>query len=152
MELAPDAETMSMSGESDGVLLPGLDDAQAREVVYVGLFPNFLVSLHPDYVMTHRIEPVSPGVSAVECEWLFAPEAVARADFDPAYAVDFWDVTNRQDWTACENVQRGLSSRGFHPGPLGVDEDAVQRFTAMVARGYLGRPLDAGVRRREGSV
>lgn len=157
MELAPNAETMSMSGESDGVRLPGLDDAQAREVVYAGLFPNFLVSLHPDYVMTHRIEPVSPGVSEVECEWLFAPEAVARPDFDPAYAVDFWDVTNRQDWTACENVQRGLASRGFRPGPFGVDEDAVQRLTAMVARGYLGQPLDAGAnsvsgRLREGSV
>ena len=25
------------------------------------LFPNLLLSLHPDYVMTHRIEPLEPG-------------------------------------------------------------------------------------------
>ena len=106
-------------------------------MLYVGLFPNFLLSLHPDYVMTHRIEPRAAGESWVECQWLFSPEAVARDDFDPAYAVDFWDVTNRQDWNACEGVQRGIASRGYRPGPFSEAEDAVQRFVSFVARSYL---------------
>ena len=60
MELKDFAETMSLTGESLGVPIRGLDDGQRREVYYFGLFPNLLLSLHPDYVMTHRIEPLGP--------------------------------------------------------------------------------------------
>ena len=143
MDLEAFAATMSMDGSSGGVVLPALDEKQRREVIYIGLFPNLLVSAHPDYVMTHRIEPVSPSVSYVECEWLFAPEAVAADGFDPAYAVDFWDVTNRQDWSACEGVQRGLGSRGYRPGPFAAQEDAVQQWVTLIARSYLAGSLQA---------
>ena len=95
-----------------------------------------LVSLHPDCVMTHRITPVTAGRTAVECQWLFAPEAKATAGFDPSFAVDFWDLTNRQDWAACEAVQRGVRSRGFRPGPLSGTEDAVAELVRLVANAY----------------
>jgi Rieske 2Fe-2S family protein len=62
---------------------------------------------------------------------------VARAEFDPSFAVDFWDLTNRQDWAACEGVQRGLASRGYRAGPFGEDEDAVATFVRLVASAYL---------------
>jgi Rieske 2Fe-2S family protein len=137
MELKDFAETMSISGESKGVRLRGLDDRQAREVYYVGLFPNLLISLHPDYVMTHRFEPLGPGETHVVCEWLFPPEAWDRPGFSPAYASEFWDVTNREDWLACESVYRGLQSRGFRQGPFEWSEDEVHSFMALVARGYL---------------
>jgi Rieske 2Fe-2S family protein len=97
-----------------------------------------LVSLHPDYVMTHRLTPLAADRTAVECAWAFAPEALALPGFDPDYAVKFWDVTNRQDWHACEGVQRGLASPHAVPGPLSGREDAVHTFVSMVARGYLG--------------
>ena len=101
------------------------------------MLPNLLISLHPDYVMTHRLDPVAPGRTEVECQWLFAPEAVGRAGFDPSFAVDFWDLTNRQDWAACEGVQRGVASRGYRQGPLSTEEDAVAQFTRLVATAYL---------------
>ena len=142
MDLEPFAATMSMDGRSGGVVLPELTEAQRREVVYVGLFPNFLISAHPDYVMTHRLEPRSPSASFVECQWLFAAEAVDAPGFDPSYAVDFWDVTNRQDWSACEGVQRGLASRGYRPGPFAAQEDAVQQWVTLVARSYLTGGLE----------
>ena len=85
---------------------------------YFGIFPNLLISPHPDYVLTHRIEPLAPDRSFVECEWLFPPEALELDGFDPAYAVDFWDVTNREDWAACESLQRAAASRGHGPGPM----------------------------------
>jgi Rieske 2Fe-2S family protein len=141
MDLADHAETMSMDGRSGGVVLPGLDELQRRQVLYIHLFPNLLVSLHPDYVMTHRIEPLTPGTSRVECQWLFPPEAVERPGFDPSYAVDFWDLTNRQDWAAVESVQRGVASPHFVPGLLSGSEDAVYHFVTMVAGGYLGREV-----------
>jgi Rieske 2Fe-2S family protein len=136
MVLADDAETMSLSGASGGVTLPGLDETWRRRVHYLGLAPNLLISPHPDYVMTHRLEPLAPDRTFVECQWLFDPAALEQPDFDPAYAVDFWDLTNRQDWTACEGVQRGVASRGFRPGPFGEDEDAVTQFVRLIATTY----------------
>lgn len=137
MRLRADAETMSLTGRRGAPYLPGVDGRARRQVYYFGLFPNLLISLHPDYVMTHRIDPAGPGRSRVECRWMFAQEVASRDGFDPGYATGFWDITNRQDWRACEAVQRGVSSRGYVPGPLSPREDAVYQFEAMVARGYL---------------
>jgi glycine betaine catabolism A len=137
MELGPGIDTMALDGKSRGVSFPGLSAAQEREVSYYGLFPNLLLSIHPDYVMTHRLEPLSPTRTFIECQWLFAPESFAAPGFDPAYAVDFWDLTNKQDWAAVESVQRGIESRGYVPGTLTPREDAVYQFVTGVARGYL---------------
>ena len=138
MELRAHAATMSLTGEAGGVVLRGLGERARREVLYVDLFPNLLISLHPDYVLTHRLEPLAAGRTLVECQWLFPPEALVRPGFDPSYAVDFWDLTNAQDWHACESVQRGVGSRGFSQGPLSTQEESLRRFLEMVARGYLG--------------
>ncbi|MGH9243328.1 MAG: aromatic ring-hydroxylating oxygenase subunit alpha [Acidimicrobiales bacterium] len=129
MELRPEAETMSLDGRSAGQFLPGVDH---RSVLYIGLFPNLLISAHPDYVMTHRLAPLAPDRTAIECSW-YVPDGVS----DPAYAVDFWDVTNREDWAACESVQRGLRSPHFRPGPLAPAEDAVHQWVTLMARVYL---------------
>jgi Rieske 2Fe-2S family protein len=128
MALREHAQTMALDGVSHGVALPGVDP---RTVGYLGLFPNLLLSLHPDYVMTHRLEPLAPGRTRVECEWIFPAEVA-----DPSYAVRFWDLTNRQDWRACESVQRGVASPHFRPGPLAPDESAVYDWVSMVARAY----------------
>lgn len=147
MDLMPHAETMSLSGQSGGAPIPGLDADLYRQVFYFGLFPNLLISLHPDYIMTHRLEPAGPGLTMIDCQWLFPPEALERDGFDPSYAVEFWDITNRQDWTACEAVQRGVSSRGYRQGPLAIEEDNVHQFQTMIAGGYLqgspARPVAA---------
>lgn len=137
MELKDFAETMSITGESGGVHIRGLSDRQAREVYYFGLFPNLLISLHPDYVMAHRFEPLGPTETKVECQWLFPREAKERVDFSPDYASEFWDITNREDWLACESVTRGLASSGFRQGPFAWGEDEVHVFMAMVAQGYV---------------
>ncbi len=138
MTLRPHADTMSLDGHSGGPPLPGLREEQRRQVLYLGLFPNLLLSLHPDYALTHRIEPLAPGKSRIECQWLFPAASVAADGFDPSWAVDFWDLTNRQDWGACESVQRGAASRGYRQGPLGWAEGAVRDFLTIVARAYLG--------------
>jgi Rieske 2Fe-2S family protein len=138
MELRDGAVTMSLNGHSGGVPLRGLSGDGLRTVIYVGIFPNVLLSLHPDYVMTHVLVPQAADRTVIECSWAFAPEAVSAPGFDPSYAVDFWDLTNRQDWSACESVQRGLGSPFASPGPLSREEDAVYSFVTTVARGYRG--------------
>ena len=138
MDLRDHAETMSADGRSLGVPIPGLDGQRLRTVLYLGVLPNLLLSLHPDYVMTHLLEPLGPASTRVTCSWYFPREAAERPGFDPSYATAFWDTTNRQDWAACESVQRGLASPHFRPGPMAPSEDAVHHFVSMLARAYLG--------------
>jgi Rieske 2Fe-2S family protein len=130
MDLRDGAETMSLDGRSGGGFLPGVD---RRKVLYLALFPNLLLSLHPDYVMVHRLRPLTPGTTQVECSW-YAIEG------DASWAVEFWDLTNKQDWAACESVQRGLDSPHFRPGPFAPNEDAVHRWVTLIAAAYRGTP------------
>ena len=139
MQLGEGAATMSLTGESGGRPIAGVSP---RTVEYVHLLPNLLISAHPDYVMTHRLVPLAPDRTLVECAWYFPPDDHGNPP-DPSYAVDFWDLTNRQDWAACESVQRGLASPHFRPGPLAPGEDAVARFDGMIAGAYLGRGITA---------
>jgi glycine betaine catabolism A len=139
MSIVEGAETMSLSGKSGGVAIQGLSEHELRSVMYLVGYPNLLISLHPDYVMTHLLTPLTVDRTHVECAWAFPKDVAAQPDFDPSYAVDFWDLTNRQDWAACESVQRGLSSPHARPGPLAPDEDGVYQFVTRVAKAYSGR-------------
>jgi len=138
MDLIPEADTMSLDGRSGGVAIAGLSEVERRTVMYLVGYPNLLVSLHPDYVMTHLMTPLAVDRTHVECVWAFPREIADQPGFDPSYAVDFWDLTNRQDWAACESVQRGLSSPHAVPGPLAREEDGVYQFVTRVARAYQG--------------
>jgi glycine betaine catabolism A len=139
MDLRAGAETMSLDGRSGGVAMARLDEHELSTVMYVAVLPNLLISLHPDYVMTHQLVPLSADRTRITCSWAFPPDAIAREGFDPAYAVDFWDLTNRQDWAACESVQRGMAAPHYEAGPLAPDEDGVYHFVTHVARAYQGR-------------
>jgi Rieske 2Fe-2S family protein len=97
-------------------------DEDFRFVFYYSIFPNMLLSLHPDYVMVHQLEPQSPERTLIFCDWFFNPEAFKRSDFDPDDAVKFWDMVNKQDWHVCELSQKGISSRAYEPGPYSARE------------------------------
>jgi Rieske 2Fe-2S family protein len=134
MVLRDGMATMSLDGSLAATPLPGVDPVA---VEYLHLLPNLLVSAHPDYVMTHRMVPLAPGRTWVECSWLTLPSAAGSG---APGAVEFWDITNRQDWAACEGVQRGLATPGYVAGPLAPDETGVYHFTSTLAKAYQGRP------------
>ncbi|MBO0843995.1 MAG: aromatic ring-hydroxylating dioxygenase subunit alpha [Nocardioides sp.] len=138
MDLRAGAETMSLDGRSGGVAMARLDEHELSTVMYVAVLPNLLISLHPDYVMTHLLVPVSPDRTRITCSWAFPRDVAARDGFSPAYAVDFWDLTNRQDWAACESVQRGMKAPHHEAGPLAPDEDGVYHFVSHIAAAYQG--------------
>ena len=151
MLLRDHAVTMSLTGESFGVPIPTVPEGRRREIGYVALLPNLLISLHPDYVMTHRLVPLAPDRTWIECAWHFPPEALERSDFSPDYAAEFWDITNREDWQACQSVQRNVASPGYRQGPISPWESDVWVAMTVIARGYaegrlsprLGSPLAA---------
>ncbi len=132
MDLRPGVETLSVDGTCRRALLPGLSADDRRRVYYYAIFPNMLLSLHPDYMMVHTLWPVAPDRTINVCEWHFQPAELARPDFDASDAIDFWDMTNRQDWHVCELSQAGISSRAYTPGPYSNREDLLYAFDRMI--------------------
>ena len=112
--------SLTMSGKS--CALPIGDFREFDRIFYYSIFPNMLLSLHPDYVMVHQLCPLSPDRTLILCDWFFNPEAFERADFKPDDAIEFWDMTNKQDWHVCELSQQGIASRAYEPGPYSPRE------------------------------
>jgi len=132
MDLRPGIETLSMDGTCPRACLPGLSSEEKRRVYYYCVFPNLMLSLHPDYMLTHALWPIAPDRTINVCEWHFHPSELARPDFDPSDCVDFWDMTNKQDWYVCELSQAGISSPAYIPGPYSNREDLLYAFDRFI--------------------
>ena len=125
-------ETMSMDGKRRREYLPGLSDSQRQQVAYYSIYPNLLLSLHPDYMMTHTLWPRAHDRTEIVCEWHFHQTEMARPDFHADDAVEFWDLTNREDWWIAEQSQAGINSRVYRPGPYSEREELLWSFDRIV--------------------
>ena len=135
MEIAPPHASATMSGRSCGVPIGQLPDEDQRRAYYYSFFPSTMLSIHPDYVVYYMVWAQTPSVTKVVSEWMFHPDTLARPDFDPSDAVEFWDLTNTQDWHICELSHAGISSRAYVPGPYSPRESV----PAAWDREYLAR-------------
>ncbi len=111
-------KSLTMSGNACALPVGDFGNEDFHFVFYYSIFPNMLLSLHPDYVMVHQLQPQSPERTLIFCDWFFNPEAFKRSDFDPDDAIKFWDMVNRQDWHVCELSQQGIASRAYRTGPI----------------------------------
>jgi Rieske 2Fe-2S family protein len=132
MEFQSGARTMSKDGQMRRAYLPGLNAEERSKVYYYAIFPNLLLSLHPDYVMTHTLWPRAVDRTDVICEWHFHSEELLKPGFEGNDAVEFWDVTNREDWSISELSQAGIKSRAYQPGPYSRCESLPHAFDQMV--------------------
>ena len=137
MDIVDSSESLTVSGRSCGVMVGDLPNDDLKRVYYYSLFPNVLLSLHPDYVMYHTLWPKAPGETLVTCEWLFHPDTLKDPSYNPDDGVEFWDMTNRQDWHVCELSQAGVQSKRYTPGPYSRREGLSAAFDREVL-GALG--------------
>jgi Rieske 2Fe-2S family protein len=128
------AETMSMDGQRRRDYLPALAENQRGKVFYYAVYPNLLLSLHPDYMMLHTLWPRAVDRTEVICEWYFHPAELAKPDFTANDAIEFWDLTNREDWRIVELSQAGIQSRAYTPGPYSGREELLSAFDQVVIR------------------
>ncbi len=133
-------ETMSTDGKRRRAFLPGLSEPQRQQVAYFAIYPNLLLSLHPDYMMTHTLWPRAHNRTEVVCEWDFHPEELAKPDVQIDDAVEFWDLTNREDWWIAEQSQAGIQSRAYEPGPYSEREELLWSFDRVVRQDAEGAP------------
>jgi glycine betaine catabolism A len=127
-ELRQPGFSLTTSGHTSRPPLGDVDGADLDRVYYYTIFPSLLLSLHPDYVMVHYVRPRAVDRTDVICAFLFDRRTIAQEGFDPSDAVDFWDLTNRQDWRVNELTQLGLRSRAYSPGPYSNAEGLLSAF------------------------
>lgn len=139
MEITQPNASVTITGAACGVPLGKLDDADLRRAYYYTIFPNMLLSIHPDYVAYYRVWPLAPDRSRVSCEWLLHPDSAKHPELKADGAVEFWDITNRQDWHVSELSQAGIASRMYAPGPYSPRES----MPAAWDRAYLDAMGDA---------
>jgi Rieske 2Fe-2S family protein len=152
MLLREGVETLSRDGRRRRAALPALGTEERSRVYYYAILPNLLLSLHPDYMMTHTLWPRACDRTEIVCEWHFHPDEMTRSDFDPGDAVEFWDLTNRQDWHVCTLSQLGMKSRAYTPGPYSAREGILYEFDQLILQAERDsasqRPEQTGVGKR----
>jgi glycine betaine catabolism A len=127
------AWTFTRSGTANRNPFSTLDDEERARHKGELIYPNFMLSLSADHVTAFSVWPQGPARTVVECDFLFHPGEIEKADFDPNDAIEFWDLVNRQDWAICASVQAGMSSRAFEYGFYAPMEDAsldIRRYIA----------------------
>jgi Rieske 2Fe-2S family protein len=131
MDLREGVQSLTMDGTTNRCGLPGLSADDQRHVYYYCLLPNFFLNLHPDYMLTFTMWPRAVDQTDIICEWHFHPDEISKPGFNPQDAVEFWDITNKQDWALSDMAQEGIGSKGYQPGPYSNREEllmALDRF------------------------
>jgi Rieske 2Fe-2S family protein len=128
-----DVKGFTVDGSEGLDKIPGVTDDQDRRYYAVTIRPNVFVNLVPDHVIFHRMFPVAPDRTIVECDWLYLPEVVASgADLDKS--VKLFDLVNRQDFEACELCQSATDSKKYaHGGVLVPSEHHIAEFQNWTA-------------------
>jgi Rieske 2Fe-2S family protein len=117
------AYTFTHSGTTDRRPFPTLNEEERERHKGEVLYPNLFVSLACDHAAVFILRPRGPELTEIVCHFLFEPCEIAKPGFNPDDAVEFWDITNRQDWAVCESVQRGMRSRVHQHGYYAPMED-----------------------------
>lgn len=118
------AWTFTTTGTTDRAPFPELNDAERSRHKGELVYPNLWLSCAADHVAAFTSWPLDTATTRVHCDLLFEPAAIAADGFDPSDAGELWDLVNRQDWSVCESVQRGMSSRAYRQGWFAPMEDA----------------------------
>jgi len=132
------AFTFTRSGTTVRQPFPALSEEEKIRHKGELVYPNCFLSVSCDHVAAFTLWPLAPDLTTVDCRFLFHPEEIARPNFDPSDAVEFWDLVNRQDWAICERVQQGVSSQVHHFGYYAPMEDPSLDIRRYVTR-LLGR-------------
>ena len=128
MDLNHDKESITSTGKLCCPPLDGVKKEDLNRVYYYFIFPNMLLSLHPDYVMYHTISPNGVDKCDVSCTWLFDKKTIESKKYSPNDAVNFWDMTNKQDWKISELSQLGIQSTKYDPAPYSGQESLLAAF------------------------
>ncbi|MDH4058063.1 MAG: aromatic ring-hydroxylating dioxygenase subunit alpha [Cyclobacteriaceae bacterium] len=136
MDLSKTRGSMTMNGEAAAPPICNVSGDDLQRIYYYSVFPSMLLTPHPDFVMFHHITPVGTEKIINDCFWLFRPEIIndPKAQEGINSAVEFWDLTNKQDWMVCEQMQIGTRSHRFDRGYYSGREDILHQLDQEVLK------------------
>lgn len=136
MDLTKKRGSMTMNGEAAAPPVCDVSGDDLQRIYYYSVFPNMLLTPHPDFVLFHHITPLGPDKISNDCYWLFRPEIINSPEAQAGInsAVEFWDLTNKQDWKVCEQMQTGTKSKRFTRGFYSGREDILHQLDQEVLK------------------
>jgi choline monooxygenase len=112
--------------------MPGLERGDVRVWRYVFIYPNTAIDLYPDQVMTWQIRPDGVRSTADAFTAYRTPRPGLRTRLVQRLNAKLNALVHEEDVDLVENVQAGLDTRGFAPGPLSAREQAVGWFADRI--------------------
>jgi glycine betaine catabolism A len=112
----------TVDGGAGVSVIPGVVDGHDRKYYAITVNPQVFINLVPDHVIFHRMYPVGPDRTIVECDWLYLPEVV-RSGQDLDRSVELFHRVNQQDFDACERCQLAASSKAYAQGGVLVPSE-----------------------------
>jgi Rieske 2Fe-2S family protein len=130
MDLTKERGSMTMNGEAAAPPVCDVSGDDLQRIYYYSIYPNMLLTPHPDFVMYHHITPLGKDKIINDCYFLFRPEVIndPEAQAGIKSAIEFWDLTNKQDWQVCEQMQTGTRSKRFTRGYYSGREDVLHQL------------------------
>jgi Rieske 2Fe-2S family protein len=117
-----DIQGFTVDGSEGHERIPGVSTDQDRRYYAVTVRPQVFLNMVPDHVIVHRMYPLAPDHTIVECDWLFLPEVV-ESGADLSKSVELFHRVNQQDFEACERCQAATDSRVYADGGVLVPSE-----------------------------
>jgi len=121
-EFGEGIEGFTVDGSAGVEAIPTIDPEQDRRYYAVTIKPQVFVNMVPDHIIFHRMYPMAPDRTVVECDWLFLP-SVVESGRDVSKSVELFHRVNTQDFDACERTQPAMSSRVYADGGVLVPSE-----------------------------
>jgi Rieske 2Fe-2S family protein len=91
--------------------------------------PNYWVHISADHAVSTRLVPLTKDTTEAKVDWLVHKDAVEGEDYNLEDMLPFWQRTSEQDWTLCQDNQKGVESSYYLPGRLSVaKEQGLEKF------------------------
>jgi choline monooxygenase len=119
--------------------MPGVGREDPPVWRYVFIYPNTAIDLYPDQVWVWKLESDGPRQTRDTAMLYRHPNASARTRLAQFFNRKVNEVVGDEDVDLVANVQAGLASRGWEPGPLSGREAAIGWFADKL-RADLGEP------------
>ncbi|QBD77192.1 aromatic ring-hydroxylating dioxygenase subunit alpha [Ktedonosporobacter rubrisoli] len=118
LALAEHAEAFTLTGRASRPPLSTLAPEERRLIHSIVVFPNISITLVRDHVQVLVFYPRSAQTTSIVSFWLFEPEVIAAADFDPMDTVALANIIAQEDIELCKLVQQGVTSRAYASGGI----------------------------------
>jgi choline monooxygenase len=112
--------------------MPGLSEADGRVWRYAFIYPNTAIDFYPDQVGIWRIDPDGPFRTADQAVTLLPKDTSVRNRIAQYANRKLNELVAHEDVDLVANVQAGIASRGWTPGPLSGREAAVGWFADRI--------------------